>query len=102
MQLKDRSISEVRGALRALTSEAKKVYNANKDLMTLEFATSAHNMSLSLPDLAHITGWNKAWDPHVLPVTPAVIEAVVAGMASSASQDEGIQALLRLVKKEKE
>jgi hypothetical protein len=71
--------------------------------MSLEFASSEYNMSLSLPDLSDCTGWRPEWNAHILHLTDNAIEAIKNGMKECAIQDEGarVQALLSLTKKEK-
>jgi hypothetical protein len=101
LQLKGRSISEVKGGAKMLAELGKKEYKSKGMEMQMEFATSAYNMSLSLPDLTKCCGWRPEWDAHIFHLTHNGIEAVKQGMKECETQDEGIQALLDMVKKEK-
>jgi hypothetical protein len=101
VQMKDASISEIKGAAKAMGEAAKKEYKRNVSDMNIDFATSAYNLSLSLPDLSHCTGWRPEWNAHTFHMTANGIEGIKNGMRESATQDEGVQALLSMIKKEK-
>jgi hypothetical protein len=101
VQLKGRSISEIKAGLKVLASAGEEAYNINRSLMNPEYAASSYNLALSVPDLHELNGWNSEWDAHVLPCTSDVLETVKDAMVKSVRQGEGIQALLKLVKTEK-
>jgi hypothetical protein len=102
VQLKDATMSEVKGGAKAMQEAAEKEYKSKTRDMTTDFAVSPHNMSLSLPDLSDCTGWRTEWNPHVFHLTANIIEDIKSGMKDSASQDIGVQALLAKIKKERD
>jgi hypothetical protein len=94
LQLKGRSISEIREGLKAFSNAAKECYEKNRGDMEGGLATTAYNMSLSLPNLCHITGWLPEWNPHVVEVTAHVEEMVTNGMLKSGHRNQGLQAMM--------
>jgi hypothetical protein len=94
VQLKDKSITEVRAGLKAFSIAAKDCYDKNRDRMEGSLATSAYNLSLSLPDMCHLTGWLVEWNPHVVDITPQVEDTVTKGMMKSGHRNAGLQSML--------
>jgi hypothetical protein len=94
VQLKGKSITEVRAGLKAFGIAVKDCYDKNRDRMEGGLATSAYNLSLSLPCMCHLTGWLVEWNTHVVDITSRVEEVVTRGMTKSGHRNAGLQSML--------
>ena len=98
--MKDKSIIEIEGGLKALTTAASDQYDSNRCRMPPAFAASEHNLSMSVPEWTrHLEGWNDLWDSFVFKVTYTVLETVDEGMRQHVVGNTGLMALLAKVKK---
>jgi hypothetical protein len=84
----------VRAGLKACSNAAKDCYDKNRGRREGGLATTAYYMSLSLPNLCHISRWLPEWNPHVVEVTPHVEEVVPNGTLKTGHRNQGLQAMM--------
>jgi hypothetical protein len=97
VQFKTKSSSQVRAGLKAFAIVAKDCFDKNLVRMEGSMAVTAYNLSLSLPDLTHLTGWQTEWDAHIVEITPEVEDLVTTGMLNGEQRHAGLQAMINAV-----